>query len=176
MNDSQKIEKMEKLEEMKYYWANDQQYSIGRHNLDGIEWLRNFLLEANFNRNFVKPDTFLIYIEIIINLKNVTMKYYQIRDDMYMKVDTELLFHPENFFNEIVVNRYKENFWFVKYKEGTELLNAFEYMLYVIINALDDLEFDIYENKIYEETLDNKNYVELAEDNENPLLAKEEIV
>jgi len=173
MNDSQK---MEKLEEMKYYLFNDQQYSIGRHNLHGIEWLRNFLLEANFNRNFVKPDTLFIYIEIINNLKNITMKYYQIRDDMYMKVDTELLFNPENFFNEIVVNRYKENFWFVKYKEGTELLDAFEYMLYVIINYLDDLEFDINHNDAYQESLDKTDYVELKDDKINPLFGSEEIV
>ena len=173
MNDSQK---MEKLEEMKYYLFNEQEYSIGRHNLHGIEWLRNFLLDANFNRNFVKPDTLFIYIEIINNLKNITMKYYQIRDEMYMKVDTELLFNPENFFNEIVFNRYKENVWFVKYKEGTELLNAFEYMLYVIINYLDDLEFDIYENELHETTMDKQNYVELIDDKINPLLDSEEIV
>ena len=173
MNDSQK---MEKLEEMKYYLLNEQEYSIGRHNLHGIEWLRNFLLDANFNRNFVKPDTLLIYIEIINNLKNITMKYYQIRDEMYMKVDTELLFNPENFFNEIVFNRYKENVWFVKYKEGTELLDAFEYMLYVIINYLDDLEFDIYENELHETTMDKQNYVELIDDKINPLLDSEEIV
>lgn len=173
MNDSQK---MEKLEEMKYYLFNEQEYSIGRHNLHGIEWLRNFLLDANFNRNFVKPDTLFIYIEIINNLKNITMKYYQIRDEMYMKVDTELLFNPENFFNEIVFNRYKENVWFVKYKEGTELLDAFEYMLYVIINYLDDLEFDIYENELHETTMDKQNYVELTDDKINPLLGSEEIV
>ena len=173
MNDSQK---MEKLEEMKYYLFNEQEYSIGRHNLHGIEWLRNFLLDANFNRNFVKPDTLFIYIEIINNLKNITMKYYQIRDEMYMKVDTELLFNPENFFNEIVFNRYKENVWFVKYKEGTELLDAFEYMLYVIINYLDDLEFDIYENELHETTMDKQNYVELIDDKINPLLDSEEIV
>ena len=173
MNDSQK---MEKLDEMKYYLFNEQEYSIGRHNLHGIEWLRNFLLDANFNRNFVKPDTLFIYIEIINNLKNITMKYYQIRDEMYMKVDTELLFNPENFFNEIVFNRYKENVWFVKYKEGTELLNAFEYMLYVIINYLDDLEFDIYENELHETTMDKQNYVELIDDKINPLLDSEEIV
>jgi hypothetical protein len=167
---------MEKLEEMKYYLFNEQEYSIGRHNLHGIEWLRNFLLDANFNRNFVKPDTLFIYIEIINNLKNITMKYYQIRDEMYMKVDTELLFNPENFFNEIVFNRYKENVWFVKYKEGTELLDAFEYMLYVIINYLDDLEFDIYENELHETTLDKQNYVELTDDKINPLLDSEEIV
>ena len=104
------------------------------------------------------------------------MKYYQIRDDMYMKVDTELLFNPENFFNEIVVNRYKENFWFVKYKEGTELLDAFEYMLYVIINYLDDLEFDINHNDAYQESLDKTDYVELKDDKINPLFGSEEIV
>jgi len=173
MNDSQK---MEKLEEIKYYLFNDQQYSIGRHNLHGIEWLRNFLLDTNFNRNFVKPDTLLIYVEIINNLKNVTLKYYEIRDDMYMKVDTELLFNPENFFNEIVFNRYKEDYWFGKYKEGTELLDAFEYMLYVIINYIDQLEFDINSSEAYQEPLDKNNYVELAEDNENPILGSEEIV
>jgi hypothetical protein len=167
MNDSQK---MEKLEEMKYYFFNEQQYSIGRHNLHGIEWLRNFLLDTNFNRNFVKSDTLLIYLEIMNNLKNITVKYYQIRDDIYMKVDTELLFHPENFFNEIILNRHKENYWFGKYKEGTELLDAFEYMLYVIINYLDDLEFDVNYIEVHQEYNNKTHYVDIEEVNENPLL------
>ena len=170
MNDSQK---MEKLEEIKYYFFNEQQYIIGRHNLQGIEWLRNFLLDTNFNRNFVKPDTLLIYFEIINNLKYVTLKYYQIRDDIHMKVETELLFNPENFFNEIVFNRYKENFWFVKYKEGAELLDAFEYMLYVIINYIDDLEFDIHHSEISQE-YSKTNYEEIEEVNEKPLLERSE--
>jgi hypothetical protein len=162
MTDSQK---MEKLEDIKYYFFNEQQYSIGRHNLHSIEWLRNFLLDTNFNRNFVKPETLFIYFEIINNLKNITLKYYQIRDDIYMKVDTELLFNPENLFNEIILNRHKENYWFDKYKEGTELLEAFEYMMYVIINYLDDLEFDI----------DNReDYIEPDEVNKNPELFTEE--
>ena len=107
MNDSQK---MEKLEEIKYYVFNDQKYSIGRQNLYGIEWLRNFLLEANFNRNLVKPETFFIYLEIMNALQNITAKYYQLKDELYMNIETELLFHPEIFFNEIVFNRHKENF------------------------------------------------------------------
>jgi hypothetical protein len=173
MDDSQK---MEKLEEIKYYYYNDQQYAIGRHNLHGIEWLRNFLLDANFNRNLVRPDTFLIYVEIINHLKNVTMKYYLLRDEIYMKIDTELLFNPENFFNEIVFHRYKENFWFVKYKEGTELLDAFEYMLYVIINYIDELEFDINHSEAYPEATKPVHYIELAEDKVNPIFGSEEEV
>lgn len=140
MND---LQKREKVEEIKYYFFNEHQYSIGRHNLHSIEWLRNFLLEANFNHNYVKSDTFFIYVEIMNTLQNITAKYYQIRDEIHLKIDTELLFHPENFFNEIILNRHKENFWFVKYKEGNELLDAFEYMIYVVINTLDDLEFDV---------------------------------
>jgi len=167
MNDSQKVEK---LEEIKYYLANEQRYSIGRHNLHGIEWLRNFLLDANFNRNLVKPDTLFIYIEIINTLQNITAKYYQIRDEIHLKIDTELLFHPENFFNEILLNRYKENFWFVKYKEGAELLDAFEYMLYVIINYIDDLEFDINHSEVHQEYSNKTDYEEIEEVNEKPLL------
>ena len=174
MNDSQK---MEKLEEIKYYVFNDQKYSIGRQNLYGIEWLRNFLLEANFNRNLVKPETFFIYLEIMNALQNITAKYYQLKDELYMNIETELLFHPEIFFNEIVFNRHKENFWFVKYKEGTELLDAFEYMLYVIINTLDDLEFDIHQSEINNEKhIENANYVEIEEVNEKPALGSEEIL
>jgi hypothetical protein len=167
MNDSQK---MEKLEDIKYYFFNDQQYSIGRHNLHGIEWLRNFLLDANFNRNLVRPDTLLIYFEIINNLKNVTMKYYQIRDNIHLNIDTELLFNPENFFNEIVFIRYKENCWFTKYKEGVELLDAFEYILYVLINYLDNLEFDINHTEVRQEYSNPIDYSEMEEVNEKPLL------
>jgi hypothetical protein len=165
-------QKMEKLEEIKYYFFNEQQYSIGRHNLHGIEWLRNFLLDANFNRNFERPDTMLIYFEIINNLKNASMKYYQIRDNIHMNIDIELLFNPENLFNEIVFNRYKENFWFVKYKEGVELLDAFEYILYVLINYLDNLEFDINHTEVRQKYSNSEDYEEIEDVNENPLLER----
>jgi len=112
-------------------------YRIGLHTLDSIEWMKNILLDTNFMKQPVALETHMIYNEVIDTFKMVTNRYFQIKDEIYY-TNVELLFNPEKLLDRPILKRWKPNFWFTQYNEAIELLNVFEYMIYVISNASED--------------------------------------
>jgi len=112
-------------------------YRIGLHTLDSIEWMKNILLDTNFMKQPVALETHMIYNEVIDTFKMVTNRYFQIKDEIYY-INVELLFNPEKLLDRPILKRWKPNFWFTQYNEAIELLNVFEYMIYVISNASED--------------------------------------
>lgn len=115
-------------------------YRIGLHTLDSIEWIKNILLEANFTKHPVGLETQMIYSEIIDTFKMITNRYFQIRDEIYY-TNVELLFNPEKLLDTPILKRWKPNIWFTGYNQSIELLNVFEYMIYVITNHNEDEAF-----------------------------------
>lgn len=115
-------------------------YRIGLHTLDSIEWTKNILLDANFMKQPIALETQMIYSEIIDIFKMITNRYFQIKDEIYY-TNVELLFNPEKLLDRPIVNRWKPKFWFSQYNEAIELLNVFEYMIYIITNHSDDENF-----------------------------------
>jgi hypothetical protein len=130
----------DKYENIRYYYIDDTKYHIGRQSIDCLEWIDNFLHEYNFNKTFVSLETYDIYNEIMITLKEITIKYFQIKDTIYYE-NKEYLYNPSEFFDELIRNRH--NLWFKNKDEAEKLLLAFEYMIYTIVNYLDELDFDI---------------------------------
>ena len=112
-------------------------YRIGLHTLDSIEWMKNILLDTNFMKQPVALETHMIYNEVIDTFKMVTNRYFQIKDEIYY-INVELLFNPEKLLDRPILKRWKPNFWFTQYNEAIELLNVFEYMIYVISNDSED--------------------------------------
>lgn len=112
-------------------------YRIGLHTLDSIEWMKNILLDTNFMKQPVALETHIIYNEVIDTFKMVTNRYFQIKDEIYY-TNVELLFNPEKLLDRPILKRWKPNLWFTQYNEAIELLNVFEYMIYVISNASED--------------------------------------
>jgi hypothetical protein len=130
----------DKYENIRYYYIDDTKYHIGRQSIHCLEWIDNFLHEYNFNKTFVSLETCDIYNEIMITLKEITIKYFQIKDSIYYE-NKQYLYNPNEFFDEVIKNRH--NLWFKNKDEAEKLLFAFEYMIYTIVNYLDELDFDI---------------------------------
>ena len=139
-NAQELINLKDKYENIRYYYIDDTKYHIGRQSIDCLEWIDNFLHEYNFNKTFVSLETYDIYNEIMITLKEITIKYFQIKDTIYYE-NKEYLYNPSEFFDELIRNRH--NLWFKNKDEAEKLLLAFEYMIYTIVNYLDELDFDI---------------------------------
>jgi hypothetical protein len=111
------------------------------YNLHNIEWIHDFIMDCNFVFTRIDMNTNIIYIHIINRLKEITAKYFEIKDDIGYG-SLHYLHNPEDFFDEILYCRGQPKFWFKKYNEATTLLNAFELMSYTIYNYNEEKIFD----------------------------------
>lgn len=111
------------------------------YNLHIIQWIDEFIKDCNFVFTRIDMNTNLIYINIINRLKEITKRYFEIKDDIDY-TSLHYLYNPEDFFDEIFYCRGQNKFWFKKHNEATELLDKFELMSYTIHNYAMEKEFD----------------------------------
>lgn len=131
------------------YKENDEELSIQEtpdlynidYNLHIIEWIHEFVMDCNFVFTRIDIYTNVLYNNIINRLKEITNKYFEIKDDIDYH-SLHYLYNPEDFFDEIFYCRGQNKFWFKKYNEAKELLDKFELMSYTIYNYNAEKEFE----------------------------------
>lgn len=132
------------------YKENDEELSLQEtpylynidYNLYIIEWIHEFVMDCNFVFTRIDMYTNVLYNNIINRLKEITNKYFEIKDDIDYH-SLHYLYNPEDFFDEIFYCRGQNKFWFKKYNEAKELLDKFELMSYTIYNYNAEKEFEI---------------------------------
>lgn len=131
------------------YKENDEELSLQEtpdlynidYNLHIIEWIHEFIMDCNFVFTRIDMYTNVLYNNIINRLKEITNKYFEIKDDIDYH-SLHYLYNPEDFFDEIFYCRGQNKFWFKKYNEAKELLDKFELMSYTIYNYNAEKEFE----------------------------------
>lgn len=131
------------------YKENDEELSLQEtpdlynidYNLYIIEWIHEFVMDCNFVFTRIDMYTNVLYNNIINRLKEITNKYFEIKDDIDYH-SLHYLYNPEDFFDEIFYCRGQNKFWFKKYNEAKELLDKFELMSYTIYNYNAEKEFE----------------------------------
>jgi hypothetical protein len=111
------------------------------YNLHIIEWIHEFIMDCNFVFTRIDIYTNVIYNNIITRLKEITHKYFEIKEDIDYH-SLHYLYNPEDFFDEIFYCRGQNKFWFKKYNEAKELLDKFELMSYTIYNYNSEKMFE----------------------------------
>ena len=111
------------------------------YNLHIIEWIHEFIMNCNFEFTRIDMNTNIIYNNVIDRLKEITNKYFEIKEDIDYH-SLHYLYNPEDFFDEIFYCRGQNKFWFKKYNEAKELLDKFELMSYTIYNYNAEKEFE----------------------------------
>jgi hypothetical protein len=131
------------------YKENDEEFSLQEtpdlynidYNLHIIEWIHEFIMNCNFEFTRIDMNTNIIYNNVIDRLKEITNKYFEIKEDIDYH-SLHYLYNPEDFFDEIFYCRGQNKFWFKKYNEAKELLDKFELMSYTIFNYNAEKEFE----------------------------------
>jgi hypothetical protein len=111
------------------------------YNIHIIEWIHEFIMNCNFEFSRIDMNTNIIYNNVINRLKEITNKYFEIKEDIDYH-SLHYLYNPEDFFDEIFYCRGQNKFWFKKYNEAKELLDKFELMSYTIYNYNAEKEFE----------------------------------
>ena len=70
------------------------------YNLHIIEWIHEFIMDCNFVFTRIDMYTNVIYNNIITRLKEITHKYFEIKEDIDYH-SLHYLYNPEDFFDEI---------------------------------------------------------------------------
>jgi hypothetical protein len=119
----------------------DRTFFINRSMLHSTEWIKDFLYNCDFSKKITK-ETITIYQETIQLFKHVTDLFFKIKEDIGYR---PILFlqNPEYVFDTFFYDRIQGKNMNPMFELAIELTNTFEYMMYVIINYKDELEFDL---------------------------------
>ena len=119
----------------------DKKCFINRSMLHSVEWLKEFLYNCDFSKK-ISEETLSIYQETIQLCKHVTYLFFKIKEDIGYR---PILFlqNPEYVFDTFFYDRLHGKNMNPMFELAIELTNTFEYMMYVIINYKDELDFDL---------------------------------
>ena len=123
---------------------NGKTFHFNRSMLHSSNWLIDYLIDCNF-KNEISEETIEIYKETIRLFKIITPLYFTIKEDINFR-PIEFLKNPEIIYDIFFYDRKEFKYLEKMFEMAIYLTNIFEHMMYVIINHVDELEFDV---KIY---------------------------
>jgi hypothetical protein len=119
---------------------------LGRHLLDDIAWLQNFIDCDYEEGEQLLPRTRYEYKRILMNLSNITKKYIGFGYSEKIPDDNRIFYeHPEFFLDSFFFHRKDIRDWGSKREAAHQNLKFFECMCYTMINRLEEMEFDLSE-------------------------------
>lgn len=147
------IQKMALLDSLKYAHVHNTKYEISRETIQLIEWLQSTIEFSKTYAEYFKrhggqahmryePDAHKKYAYIIAVFKELYAKVKLVRDSIECDYPPYLE-NPQFVFDNFVYHISTPYAIIENYDAAMYMCGRFEYMCYILINRIDELEFDI---------------------------------
>lgn len=146
-------EKLALLDSLKYCSIQNKKYEISRETIRSIEWLQSTIEFSKTYAEYFKnnngqihmryePNTCSKYAHLIKVFKKLYEKVMILRDSIECDYPPYLE-NPEFIFDNFVYHISTPCAILENYEAAIYMVGRFEYMCYILINRIDELEFDI---------------------------------